>query len=241
MVCGIINITEVLNVKMTMLFDPLSLILPHYCCSCGVIGAILCEGCYYDIVSEPNQRCLACQRPFGRDGRCSCRRSYGQSWCVGPHEGNLKALVAVSKFDSARAGCDRQAELLNHVLPELPSDVVVVPVPTIARHVRQRGYGHAERIARQLAKHRKLSYQELFARTSQLVQHGATRSARTAQARRSYRLAKQVQPGATYLIVDDVYTTGATIDALASLLRGAGVKTSQIWVAVTTRQPTDAS
>lgn len=221
---------------MTIVFDPLSLFLPYYCCSCEAIGAILCESCYYDIVSEPDNRCLACQRPLALGSDCDCPRIYSRNWYVAAHDNALKALVAASKFDSVRAGCDKQAELLDDILPDLPDSVVVVPVPTIAKHIRQRGYAHAERIARKLAARRQLPYQQIFTRTNQLVQHGATKKARIAQAARSYRLNKKPNSQATYLIVDDVYTTGATISTLAGLLSEVGVKPAQIWVAVTARQ-----
>lgn len=222
---------------MTMVFDPLSLFLPHYCCSCGLIGAVLCESCYYDIISEPEQRCLSCWRPLLLSTGCRCQRSFSRSWYVGQHKDKLRSLVAVSKFEASRAGCDKQAELLDEVLPELPDSLIVAPVPTIARHVRQRGFAHAERIARRLANKRQLACQSVFARTEQLVQHGASKTMRARQAGRSFRLTKPIDTSKTYLIVDDVYTTGATINALAKLLITAGLEQSQIWVAVTARQP----
>ena len=224
-----------------MNFSLLPLILPDYCCSCGQIGAILCESCYYDIVSEPDERCVACRRLQGVSGKCVCQRSFARAWCVGAHVGALRSLVAASKFNSAKSGCKRQAQMLDETLPTLPSETIIVPVPTIARHIRTRGYGHAERIAKDLARRRQLSYQKLVSRQAQFVQHGATKKQRLKQAKQSYKLKHQPVDGATYLLIDDVYTTGATLDSIARLLNKAGVSRTNIWVAVTSRHEAPAN
>lgn len=219
-----------------MIIDLLSSILPHYCCSCGQIGQILCEGCYYDIVSEPDGRCIACGQLAKADGSCRCRAKFSRSWSAGEHAGALKHLIAVSKFDSVKAGCDVQARLLDTALPSLPINTVVVAVPTIARHIRRRRYGHAERIASQLANRRHLAYRQLIGRRRQLVQRGAGRRVRIEQAEQSYRLNASLTPDTNYLLIDDVYTTGATIEAIVKLFLEAGARRSNIWVAVTARR-----
>lgn len=221
---------------MTMLLNPFSLLVPHYCCSCGEIGAILCSGCYYDITSEILPICLYCRSPSS-DGNCSCSRPFGRSWRVGEHAGTLQSLVANSKFDAVRQACDVEADLLDATLPQLPANACLVPVPTIARHIRRRGYGHTERIVAKLAKRRHVSYKKLVGRKKQYIQHGKSRQQRQKQAKQSYRLLSAPQLGMIYLLVDDVYTTGSTIEAIARLLQGAGVKRDSIWVAVVALQP----
>jgi competence protein ComFC len=223
---------------MTIKTRLISMILPHYCCSCGEIGDILCVSCRYDIESEKHDRCLSCLEPV-RSGACSrCKLPYQRGWFVGERVGSLARLVDASKFLSVRRGCDVQAELLGAILPALPSGAVFIPVPTIAKHRRTRGYGHAERIARALARQRGCSTDHLVERRVQHVQHGATRRQRHKQAAESYVVHTKLDPEVTYVIVDDVYTTGATIKAVAESLRLAGATT--IWVAVTSRQPLDA-
>ncbi len=215
-----------------------NLILPDYCCSCGDIGAIICENCKYDIVSDIPQLCVACRVPQSRDGVCgSCALPYTHSWYVGDHRGALESLVAVSKFNANRSGCDAQAGLINHILPSLPTGTVIVPVPTIAKHIRQRGYGHAERIARQLARLRGVQSRRVVGRNAQFVQHGANRTTRQKQAKSSYILTEKLEPNVTYVIVDDVFTTGFTTQYVAQTLRDGGA--SDVWVAVTSRQPID--
>lgn len=220
-----------------MVYHPFDVLAPHYCCSCGQIGAILCQSCFYDISSEPDDVCLGCGRPIGPSGACrECQLPYGRGWAVGVHDGVLRDLIARSKFEACRQGCDIQAALLHARLPMLPSGTVVVPVPTIARHIRQRGYAHAERIAKQLAKLRHLPYCDLIGRREQFVQHGASRKDRLRHAARSFELTKPVDPTKVYLVIDDVVTTGATIEHIAKLFVTAGVPREQVWIAITSRR-----
>ena len=217
-----------------------NLIFPDYCCSCGEIGAVLCESCIYDIVSERIDACVACGVPQGSTGRCTiCRLPYSHAWYVGWHRGALKSLVAASKFGANRSGCEMQARLLDGILPQFPKNAIVVPVPTIARHVRQRGYGHAERVARALARYRGVPWEQLVIRKEQHVQHGASKKVRQQQAKRSFAIDDTVRDDAIYIVVDDVYTTGSTVAAVAGELRAAGA--SDVWVAITSRQPLDGT
>ncbi|PID31344.1 hypothetical protein CR983_01645 [Candidatus Saccharibacteria bacterium] len=219
-----------------MLRTVLQAVIPHYCCSCGGLGSVLCESCKYDIISEYTDRCVQCQRPVAA-GRCTiCKVPYERAWAAGLRRDALDRLVSTSKFDSVRAGCDMQAALLDQVLPELPERSVVVPVPTIARHIRRRGYGHAERIADRFARRRGVVSARLVKRRAQHVQHGSSRRERQRQAARSYSVADRLDPSTTYIIVDDVFTTGYTVRYVAQQLRAAGAK--HVWVAVTSRQPT---
>lgn len=209
-----------------------SLFAPHYCCSCGRIGAILCESCFNDIISARPTICVACKQQT-RHGYCNCSTLFSRSWCVGWHDGALQTLIAESKFSSVREAADYEALLLARTLPDTVGEgICVVPVPTIARHRRVRGYAHAERVAKQLARKRHLRQDQLVMRTAQYVQHGATKAQRHKQAQDSYALTATSASDTTYLLVDDVYTTGATIRAIAQLLRDAGVPREQVWVAV---------
>ena len=236
MICRIINIVAMLNVKNTIATACLDALTPHYCCSCGAIGAVLCEGCKYDITSEPFSHCLRCLVPSHRGALCqSCHGLYDQAFVVGWRETALEKLIDASKFDSIREGCDVQAELLHSVLPTFPANTRLVPVSTIRPHIRRRGYGHVERIARRLADIRGCAVDSSIVRITNSVQHGATKSARLKQAKMAFDLKGTVSDDVTYIILDDVYTTGATIDAVARLLRNAGAK--HIWIAVTSRQP----
>lgn len=214
------------------------IIAPDHCLECGFVGSVLCESCYYNITEERFGRCIACLKPNRADGKCmSCNLPFSRAWTVGFREGTLETLVDVSKFESSRRGCKVQAHLLNDLLPQLPPKTVVVPIPTTRPHIRQRGYGHAEAIARQLSRYRDVPYRALLQRRNHSVQHGSSRRDRQKQAAQAYRTRGKLDEETTYLLVDDVYTTGFTAQYAAETLQKAGA--GDVWLAVTSRQPLD--
>lgn len=221
-----------------MKFSIIDLFAPHYCCSCGAIGAILCDYCKNDIICEPYSGCLACGRLAApQTGLCSsCPVPFGRAWCAGERTGALKELINRYKFERARAAKTVIVDLLDAALPQLPKDTAIVPVPTIAPHIRQRGYDHMALVARGLARRRQLPYHPIVERASNAVQHGATRKVRLAQARLAFSC--RPVPAGSYLLIDDIYTTGATLRFAARALLDAGA--TEVWAAVVARQPFSA-
>jgi ComF family protein len=106
----------------------------------------------------------------------------------------------------------------------MPPATVVTHVPTATSRVRRRGYDQAELLARQLAQDLKLPYASLLIRDGQSRQVGATRQARLAQLTHAFRIPKHFPQNVSILLVDDVVTTGATIETAARILRAAGAK-----------------
>lgn len=215
------------------------IISPHYCVSCGQIGQLLCDYCKYDIASEHDERCVVCKQLATGEGICGdCRpkTTYTRAWAVCERDAVVTRLIDSYKSDCSRSALVACVDLLDAALPVLPSDVVVLPVPTIRAHIRQRGYAHAELIARGLARRRGLAYQQLVSRAASHVQRGSTRAERLLQASESYTC-DTVLDGGLYLVVDDVVTTGATLEYMAQSLRDSGA--DAVWVAVVARQPTE--
>ena len=212
-----------------------NVLAPHYCCSCGSVGSVLCEYCKFDIISQPYERCVACLGlALSNDALCRrCDVPYRHAWVAGERSGVLEYLIDDYKFKRARSVATTLVDLLDEAIPPLPSDLLVVPVPTISRHIRQRGYDHAATIARMLAKRRKLLYRAVLYRKTQTVQRDASRAGRERQA--SVAFASQPLSGERCLLVDDIYTTGATIRHATNVLIAAGA--SEVWVALIARQP----
>lgn len=222
-----------------MIDSLLSYIAPHHCYGCDKTGTLLCDNCKYDIISEPFSSCVACAlRPAGSLGLCGCCRvSYSQAWCVAWREDVCEKLIDAYKFSRVRAVDKIGAELLDHCVPALPPETLLVPIPTIAPHVRQRGYDHMERIARRFGRLRGLQVQQCLYRQTTAVQHGATASQRRKQAAEAFGCKMTLDSDTPYLLLDDVVTTGATLRAAAKVLRSQGARI--IWVATLTRQPLD--
>lgn len=220
-----------------MLEQILDVISPHCCCSCGEIGDILCQYCRYNIMQEYSARCIVCQKlSLTGAGKCCIRTlPYKKAWYADYRQEAVKRLIDLYKFHRAKRASIVLAQLLDDALPILPDDVVVTPVPTIARHIRVRGYGHAELMSKELARIRGLSYDEALSRRTQTTQLGSSRKERRAQAERAFRC-NSIE-NKIYLLIDDIFTTGATAEFASKCLLDAGAK--EVWLAVVARQPID--
>jgi len=215
----------------------LSYIAPHLCCGCRIEGTLLCDNCKYDIISESYVRCIACGIEMsGGQGVCSaCRTAYSRAWCVGDRRESLHLLIEQYKFYRTRQACQPLAGLLDTVLPDLPRETVIVPIPTLRSHVRERGYDHMALVGKKLAQTRGLTTSSILERVTNTKQLGAGRKQRFEQAKRAFVCRELSQVERPYLIIDDVVTTGATLEFAAKTLKSAGAKT--VWVATISRQP----
>lgn len=218
-----------------MLDKVLSQLAPHPCFECGKLGKALCDNCKYNIANEPFLGCIGCGRPSGARGVCETCKFYDKAWCVGSRQEALRRLIDAYKFERMRIAHQDLAHLLADVLPVLPENTIIIPIPTVRRHVRQRGYDHTVLVAKQLAKLKNCSYAPILERKTQSVQRGASRSARIRQAKEAFTVGNTLSPDTPYLIIDDVVTTGSTLKYAAKILRDAGGR--QVWVAAIARQP----
>ena len=145
-----------------------------------------------------------------------------------PFDGVARQLVLALKFRHRRVAAGVLAAAVVRRLPLHRFDLVTW-APTSARRVRGRGYDQAELIARAVARQLRVPCRRLLYRAHSAPQAGKSRRERlTGPAFR----ARQARPGLHVLVVDDVVTTGATLQAAAQALRGAGVSTITLAAAV---------
>ena len=108
---------------------------------------------------------------------------------------------------------------------ESSQNTIIVPVPTATSRVRQRGYDQAVLLAKEVARQSGLKYTHCLSRTTQAHQVGAGRSQRIKQLSGAFRVTKPDQVmGVHILLIDDVITTGATLESAALLLKKTGAK-----------------
>jgi ComF family protein len=221
------------------MFDSLlSAIAPHLCCSCGKTGAVLCDNCKYDISLEYFEGCLACGSPAAVRGVCKiCITPYSRAWCVGERSGVLRDVIDGYKFYNNYAAHRDLASLLSGCIGVLPPECVIVPVPTVSSHIRQRGYDHTLLLAKRLAKLQDVAAKSLLRRKTSSTQRGQGRKKRLSQARKAFGAKGKLDQDMIYLLVDDVVTTGSTLFYAAQALRDAGA--GDVWVAAIARQPLD--
>ncbi len=200
---------------------------------------LLCDSCKNDIIDEPFLYCGACaKRPASGNGICKeCKVPYERMWCMADRRDNLQRLIGNFKFTNAKSASTTLADMLNDHLPEMPQNVVVVPVPTVGPHIRQRGYDHMLLIARRFAKLRSLQVNTGLQRASTAQQRSAGRTLRVKQAKSAFKCNTNLDSDKIYLLMDDVITTGATVKYATKTLLDAGA--TKVWVASISRQPMD--
>ena len=133
--------------KNTMIWQIGEFFCPHSCLCCGKAGGILCECCEKYIIDGKNMGCLECGRELG-NGVCDyCFLPFARQYCLGFREGIIKNLVNLFKYQGVRACGVELARLFMLRFGKLSEDMVVVPLPTIRKHVRERGFDHTAKLA----------------------------------------------------------------------------------------------
>lgn len=219
-----------------MIDSLIRILAPHHCHNCSILGDILCDCCKNYILDEPFSGCVICGLASVSDNICEKHQlPYQRLWCVARREGALGHIIDDFKFRRLREAHKALAELIDRRLPNLPQDVVVVAVPTAPKNIRIRGYDHMKLVAKALAKRRGWQLIEPIRRKSNQTQHFAkSAKQRRSQAKEFFEVRRQVNPEPTYLLIDDIFTTGATLKAATDCLKQAGAET--IWTAVIARQ-----
>ncbi|HET7060363.1 MAG TPA: phosphoribosyltransferase family protein [Candidatus Saccharimonadales bacterium] len=184
----------------------ISKLAPHACLGCGQEGILLCPSC---TAALPDASCQQLGvRPF-----VAAATTY---------DSLAKDLVWRLKFQGAQAAAAIMARQMAPLIGPDRQEAIIVPVPTAARRARQRGYDQAKLIAHQLVKRTGLQYHDCLCRHGQAHQVGASREQRLVQLQTAFQVKKRLAPGSHLILVDDVLTTGATLEAAAGTLKTAG-------------------
>ena len=211
-------------VKTTTFPGLLDLVAPHYCRGCGHIGEPICNRCKKYILNSNPNLCPICKKPNPTGICSSC--SLPPTYIVGKRTDLLNAIIHDYKYNSVRALAQPLAEMLNTRLPDLNGNVVIVPLPTISRHIRSRGLDHTFLLAKKLAKlHSNFKVSKLLQRNSNTVQVGSDHKTRITQANKAYKINPKIniKKDTTYILLDDVYTTGASLKSATEILKKNGV------------------
>lgn len=103
-------------------------------------------------------------------------------------------------------------------------DFIVVNTPTALSHVRERSFDHSKMIASQFANGRDLEYRQLIKRYDKAKQVGKSRQKRLKQLKGAFEVADTPDIPKKVLLVDDITTTGATLNEAAKTLKRSKVK-----------------
>ena len=206
-------------------------LFPPQCVGCGEVGYRLCPSCSQEVRPLPRPRCPRCAMPLpSEDATCPhCRHPRWRllrAEALAVYEGPWRQAIQQLKYRRDRGLALLFAEAAARYLRELRWPVsCVVPVPLSEARQRARGYNQvalwAERVARAL----ELPYFPHLVRRVRDTpsQVGLERTARWTNMRDAFEAEAQAY-GCQVLLVDDVLTTGATMnEAAAALLRRGAV------------------
>jgi ComF family protein len=232
--------------KTSALYDAtLAVVFPQACAVCGAsvearADGVACATCWQKtrIFSEEDLICWKCgvlapgkvaeeKRREVRCHRCDME-SYTAARACGAYKGALRATVLALKREQHVAA--RLAQLLFEVQRREPlqSATRIVPVPLHPERLRERGFNQAAVLGRALARLTKLPFDEWsIVRTVHTERHrvGMDARARRKSVENVFEIRRpRLVETERILLVDDVYTTGATVSSCAGALKRAGAE-----------------
>jgi len=207
------------------LAELLAIVAPPACVACreplGGAGELLCGPCLRGLPWLRGWRCLRCGLPRHRATGCpALRAGFDRSWAPMAYDGTARALVQALKFRAALPAVQLMAAQLAATLPAELRAGAVVPVPAQPARRRARGFDPAGVLAAALAERLELPLVQALTRHDRAArQTRAGRGVRRAPGRIDIRARGAPEQ---VLLVDDVHTTGATLDTCARALIAAG-------------------
>jgi ComF family protein len=216
------------------------LLFPPLCRHCGAafrdgLSNVLCRPCFDAIEPDRDPRCLLCARPLAgaayegsvemRCADCRDRKSLlDRVLCFAPYEGALRLAHHAFKFEGMPSLAPCLAARMVAVLPgDVPPDAVLVPVPSNPDRERERGYPPALLLAREISLPTGLRVEEPLVKIRPTPpQMSLPRRERLSNLKGSFAHREGSSIPGWVVLVDDVTTTGTTLEECARVLRKGG-------------------
>ncbi|HMS83502.1 MAG TPA: ComF family protein [Nitrospira sp.] len=185
----------------------------------------------------PTARCTRCDRPFvspvataySPQHRChACVEhppSYTRAWTLYPYSPPLQDAIRLLKYRNKASLARPLANLMLSSLPQLDAVDLIIPVPLHHERLCHRGFNQALLLADPIGRHLNISisYTNLVRTTSTPPQTSLSRKTRLKNLRQAFMVRHPAQiQDKRILLVDDVFTTGTTVNECAKTLRRSG-------------------
>lgn len=248
---------QLYRVKITIEKFILDMVLPNRCVRCQRGGGIFCDRCkkYISIINPGYvmndmygfEKLLVAGLKEGwferlvRDFKYRGRRDYGEFLAEKLGEVIFNEVKRM-KLDDRSSGKLSEipvevSRMMNAEIQEIRK-IILVPLPTIRKHIRERGFDHTLRLCFELENFlqkrleklgMKVEYEDLLVRKNKTVQVDKEKKERMKQAEKAYgiRDGVKIESKTLYILVDDVTTTGASLAAAKKILQA-----DQVWAAV---------
>lgn len=213
----------------------LDILYPEFCLNCGKYGQVLCTECFLSMELSQTDTCFFCGR-ISKEGRIcpSCKRSNDfliekMVWAGSYKDKVLKEALHEFKYSGVFAVgeilgevlCRRLVKWLNH-----GDNLVVVPIPLHINKFKKRGFNQSELLARAISRRFNLEGGLALSRIRETqTQVGLSRGDRQKNLDGAIICSDpELIIGRNILLIDDVVTTGSTINECAKVLKSAGAK-----------------
>jgi ComF family protein len=199
----------------------IDLLFPRLCFGCGKIGSYACLQCLA-------RECRPSSETFPKS------KDVDMLVCATEYKGLFKKLITVAKYGAYKQVLIDVSEILvsENVVNNVPLEVrirgqcAIYPVPMHSNKKKQRGFNQTESIASILSKKTGLPVitNRLFKTMETVPQASLSRKDRQQNVKGAFMLRDAAQLPKTVIVVDDVWTTGATIREIATLFKRNGVE-----------------
>lgn len=218
--------------------------LPADCAACGSPLTsdpvpLFCTTCWNTIAPLKLARCSQCDRPLPspvvltyspshRCHHCSVRPpAYAKAWTLYPYLPPLQDAICLFKYRGKVSLAKPLGRLMLEALPPSLNTDLVIPVPLHPSRLREREFNQSLLLADQVATylHQPLSFTNLVRTVPSEPQSTLSRKERLKNLRRAFAVRHPEQVAQKrILLIDDVFTTGTTVNECAKVLRKAGAE-----------------
>lgn len=214
-----------------MLANLITLLTDQPCLQCGNTTGPLCATCSQKQLITRSTNCFACNRANTTGRTCArCRSKHALSGVTVAYrlDGAVQRLIHELNYKHNRIVANWLADNLAEQFAETTHEFDVLSfVPSEGETQRTKGFNQAKLIAREFGRRTSLPAQELLVRVRHTPQVGPGRMERSALVRNNFILSGYDVTDQRILLIDDVITTGATLDECARMLKSAGA--AEVW------------
>lgn len=221
---------------MSIVESLITVISPSCCIICNKQGSVLCRECINAEVAERKPACFWCNKLQPTGHTCSvCISKTSLNGAIIPFrlDGYIKELIYRLKYNGDRQAGRYFATILAQSLPNGRFDCITY-VASTGSSQRRRGYNQAQVIAKELSRITKIPLRNTLLRKTHVDQIGLGRKQRLNSVIDNFILASHDVANQRILLVDDVMTTGATLNECARMLKQGRAKS--VWALVVAKK-----